>query len=58
MSYNAKVKFEFSSPKGGRGIAIKTVNVEKKSDGYVILALKRLLGRADYYLLDIEWEQI
>ena len=57
MSYNAKVSFAFETSEGSSGVAVKTVNVKKKSDDHVILALKRLLGRAHYYLIDVEWEQ-
>ena len=57
MSYTANVRFAFHTPEGGNGFAIQTVNVEKKSDAYVIIALKKLFGRADYYLVDVEWEK-
>ena len=58
MNYVAKARFLFRAPNGRKGYAVQTVNVDKKSDIYVILALKKLFGAADYEILDVEWRQI
>lgn len=56
MGYNARVSFAFHTPKGSNGIAVQNVNVKKKSEGYLILALREMLGIADYKILKVEWE--
>ena len=56
MNYNAKVSFAFYTPKGSNGVAVQTVNVKKKSDVHIIVALEELLGIANYKILNVEWE--
>ena len=57
MSYNAKVSFAFQTPKGSHGVAVQDVSVKKKSEAHIIVALVKMLGTANYELLNVDWEQ-
>ena len=57
MNYTAKVRLLFHTENDRHSYAVQSVKVDKKSDLHIILALKKLLGLADYKILDVEWEQ-